>query len=149
MLRRAQRRLGAAHTEVEFRCESVFEHRPRQPYDAVVANFFLNVFSPSSMPKVLRRLKSFLRSEGLLLIGDFAPPANRWFERLAQYLYYLPPLVLFRLLTKNAWHPLYDYRVVAGQLGLALVGVERVRVFRHGPSWLCTLKFSKVAHGSR
>ena len=146
MLERARQRLGAARNQVHFLCENIFDHRPNRPYDIVVANFFLNVFSPSVMPSVLGRLSDFLGSDGVLVIGDFAPPAPHWFEQLLQRTYYLLPLAIFWLLTDNAWHPLYDYRLTARRCGLLLTGFDRVRVFRHGPSWLCTLKFSKVGH---
>jgi demethylmenaquinone methyltransferase/2-methoxy-6-polyprenyl-1,4-benzoquinol methylase len=147
MLERARRRLGAAANKVHFCCEDVFAHRPNAPYDVVVANFFLNVFSTARMPHVLTRLCDLLRPGGTLLIGDFSPPAPGRVERTLQRAYYLPPLLSFWLLTGNAWHPLYDYRPVAASLKLRFLSDERVRIFGVGPRWLSTLRFVKDADG--
>lgn len=146
MLARARRRLGGAAAGVRFCCEDVLAHQPEQAYDSVVANFFLNVFSQSRMPRVLERLIGWLRPGGTLLIGDFAPPSARVLERTLQRAYYLPPLSLFWLTTGNAWHPLYDYRELAARRGLGLVREERVRVFRWGPRWLSSMTFQKQGH---
>lgn len=149
MLERAESRLGARASEVRFCCEDVFAHAVPEPYDVVVANFFLNVFSEPLLPRVSRRLSDLVRPGGSLLVGDFAPPVDSRLERALQRAYYWPPLALFRLLTQNPWHPLYDYRPVVEGLGLRLVAHDRVRIFGIGPSWLSTLSFAKGADAER
>jgi demethylphylloquinol methyltransferase len=86
-----------------------------EPFDLVVAPFFLNVFSPAVLPFVIKNLATRVRSGGLFVSVDFrAPVAQRAFG-LLQRLYYWAPLALFYLLTHNPWHPLYDYeRVIRG-----------------------------------
>lgn len=145
MLAQARRGLGAQAEHVVFCCEDVFAHRPDQPYDTVVANFFLNVFSEARLPRVLVRLNELLRPGGELLVGDFAPPVAGRLERALQSLYYLPPLYLFRLLTRNPYHPLYDYRPIAETCGFRFRGQQTRRIFGLGPAWLSTLRFEKVA----
>ena len=149
MLERAQKRLGARAREVRFCCEDVFAHATADPYDTVVANFFLNVFAEPLLPRVTRRLAKLIRPGGSLLIGDFAPPVAGRVERALQRAYYWPPLGLFRLLTNNPWHPLYDYRPVVERLGLELVAHDRVPIFGIGPRWLSTLSFAKGADAER
>ncbi len=143
MLQRAELRLGKASGKVVFCCEDVFAHRPSQPYDSVVANFFLNVFAQPVVPRVLEQLCAWLKPGGTLLIGDFRAPAPGPVQKALQWAYYLPPLALFRVMTGNAWHPLYDYRPIAERCGLTFAGETTARVFRFGPAWLSTLAFKK------
>lgn len=148
MLERAKNRLGPRAREVQFHCEDLFAHEATQPYDTVVANFFLNVFAEAALPSVLTRLSELVRPGGTLLIGDFAPPALGPRERALQRAYYWAPLALFRLLTQNPWHPLYDYRALTERTGFAQVAHEPLRIFGIGPSWLSTLSFVKAADAS-
>ena len=148
MLDRARRRLGPDSRSVGFCCQDILAHEPALQYDAVVANFFLNAFSVASMPSVLECLIRLLRTGGSLLVGDFAPPSENVILATLQRAYYLPPLALFRILTDNPWHPLYDYRPHAQRCGLRLTDHRRYRIFGLGPRWLSTLRFVKTAHGS-
>jgi len=146
MLVRARSRLQQPDS-VRFLCEDVLSHEPVEPYDVVVANFFLNVFSMEDMPRVLARLAGYLSPGGTLLVGDFAPPGQSLVERWVQRAYYLPPLLLFHLLTQNAWHPLYDYEPAARQAGLVPIAHDKVRIFGFGPRWLSNQSFGK-GHGT-
>jgi len=145
MLARARARLGASAREVRFCCEDVFAHSAPEPYDTVVANFFLNVFAESVLPRVVRCMAELVRPGGTFVIGDFAPPVAGAFERALQRAYYSAPVVLFRLLTQNPWHPLYDYRPLVEREGFSLIAHDRVRIFGVGPSWLSTLTFVRTA----
>jgi len=145
MLERARARLGARGEEVAFCCEDLFAHAAPQPYDTVVANFFLNVFAESVLPRAVERLSELVRPGGMLLVGDFAPPVASVWESALQRAYYWPPLALFGWLTRNPWHPLYDYRPLAERSGFTLLGHEHVRIFGVGPSWLSTLSFVRAS----
>lgn len=145
MLERARLRVGRGAAQVRFCCEDFFAHRAPEPYDTVVANFFLNVFAESTLPRCFAHLSELVRPGGTLLIGDFAPPVDHPALRLLQRAYYLLPLALFRLLTKNPWHSLYDYRQFAERCGFTLSAHERVRIFGFGPRWLSTLRFVKTS----
>lgn len=144
MLARARTRVGPRARDVRFCCEDVFAHEAPEPYDTVVANFFLNVFAEAVLPQVVDRLLQLLRPGGKLLIGDFAPPVPHPVERALQRAYYWPPLVLFRLLTRNPWHPLYDYRPLCLRSGFIELAHDRLRIFGVGPRWLSTLSFVKA-----
>ena len=74
----------------------------------VIASFFLNVFAEHALPDALARSCALVRPGGRLVVADFAAPrASAW--SALQRAYYLPPLALFRVVTQNPWHPLYDY----------------------------------------
>lgn len=87
-------------------------------HDVVVAPFFLNVFAARVLPGVLQRLAGALAPGGSLVIVDFAAPSTNRFLALAQHAYYLPALLLFRVLAGNPWHSLYDYRMIIAQADL-------------------------------
>jgi ubiquinone/menaquinone biosynthesis C-methylase UbiE len=114
MLDRARRRfersgLTVGAPGVELRLEALEAHAPERPYDVVVASFFLNVYGQRSLGGALARLGELVRPGGRLVVTDFAAPSTARTLRAVQRAYYVPPLVLFRVLTKNPWHPLYDY----------------------------------------
>jgi hypothetical protein len=132
---------------VRFLHEDVFQHDSSPPYDAVIANFFLNVFSPGELERSLRKLASLTRHGGLLLVGDFAPASKNPLIFPLQWLYYMLPLVFFWLVTRNAFHGLYDYRSLAAHCDLRLESYETERIFGIGPRWLCRLSFRKRVPG--
>jgi ubiquinone/menaquinone biosynthesis C-methylase UbiE len=144
MLAIARRRPGAS--AARFVDEDILSHAPGSVYDAIVANFFLNVFSPEDVFRVLRHLSSLLVPGGVLIVGDFAPASKNPLGLLLQWAYYLVPLVFFWLATGNAFHGLYDYRKPAASCELEVECVEYRRVFGWGPRWLCSMTFKKVEH---
>jgi demethylmenaquinone methyltransferase/2-methoxy-6-polyprenyl-1,4-benzoquinol methylase len=114
MLDRAQHRferdgLAVGAPGVELRLEALEAHTPARPYDVVVASFFLNVYGQSSLSGAIARLGELVRPGGRLVVADFAAPSAARTLRAVQRAYYVPPLVLFRVLTQNPWHELYDY----------------------------------------
>lgn len=74
---------------------------PTQHYDALVSHFFLDVFSASQMPGLIRGLAASLKPGGLWLLADFAPPqavragAHRLLSRSLLLLMY----AFFRVMT--------------------------------------------------
>lgn len=141
MLEIARLRPGAG--AVSFVSEDIFSHEPTAPYDVVVANFFLNVFSPRNVRLLLEHLASILKPGGVLLVGDFAPPSKNPLGFALQWAYYLIPLVFFWLVTGNAFHGLYDYRKTTPAYGLAVERIDYTRIFGWGPRWLCSMTFTK------
>ncbi len=79
-------------------------------YDWVIANFFLNVFSESEMTAMLDVLLVKIENQGKLVIGDFLCDHGRscLLNDLQQANWYLA-LLVFRILVKNAKHPIYSY----------------------------------------
>jgi len=127
MLRRLRRRLAGAAQQAELLCADLFEHRPASCYDAVAANFVLNVFDPHEMRRALLHLVSLLRPGGKLLIADFAPPQGGRFERALARAYYRPVNLAAWSLGLCALHPIYDYARPLESIGLQVL---RRRGFR-------------------
>ena len=81
--RRRLRRAGLDHA-VDLVHADLLQLPGSAGYDAVVAQFFLNVFAPTQLPQVFGRLAGHLKPGGRLAIGDFAPlsagrhPLLRW-----------------------------------------------------------------------
>jgi demethylmenaquinone methyltransferase/2-methoxy-6-polyprenyl-1,4-benzoquinol methylase len=109
MLDKAQARFSAAGLQAEFLCRDVMEHRPPDLYDAVAANFFLNIFPERLMERVLERLVSLVRPGGKILIADFAPPRGNAVQRILQLIYYRIANVFYWALRLMPLHPIYDY----------------------------------------
>jgi ubiquinone/menaquinone biosynthesis C-methylase UbiE len=128
--------------EVELVVGDVLAHDRPDTYDVVAANFFLNVFSPELMPRVLSHLASQLRPEGKLLIADFAPARATRLERGFQQAYFGLARTTFQLLSNNAAHPLYDYAEVLRSLDLELTWSQDFPLFGVGPAWYRSM----VAH---
>lgn len=82
-------------------------------YDVVVAPFFLNVFAPAGVDSMLAKLAKLLRPGGQLVVVDFKAPSSSFLFRQVQKLYYSAPLLFFWLFTRNAWHGVYDYPMMA------------------------------------
>ncbi len=126
MLARAARRFEAEGLRVKVHREAFEEHHPDRPYDAVVASFFFNVFSTNTLDGALETAARLVAPRGKLVIVDFAAaPSSRALE-VFRKVHYLPPLTLFRLVTGNPWHELYDYEARITRHGLPFGAPERI-----------------------
>jgi ubiquinone/menaquinone biosynthesis C-methylase UbiE len=115
----APRRGGGAH--------------PAPGYDAVAANFVLNIFDLPTMRRHLAHLASLVRPGGKLLIADFAPPSGTVVERWLARAYYRPVNVIAWALRLAALHPLYDYGAEVEPLGFEVTSRTGFRPFGAGP----------------
>lgn len=124
-------------------CGDAYDHQTQEAYDAVAANYFLNVFSEDTMQKMLAHLTTLIKPTGCLLIADFAPAVKNPISRLFQKLYYFSAVTAFHLIAKNPYHPLYDYADYLEALGLKLSEDETFQLFGFGPRWYRSLKVVK------
>lgn len=129
MLSRCETRARQADVDLQILQMDVRE--ARGSYDAVIAPFFLNVFSPTGVDLMLRSLAERVAPGGQLLTVDFSAPSSSPLRRFFQNLYYLAPLFFFWATTRNAWHGVYDYAEMA-QLSLPEFRLERRTVT---PAW--------------
>lgn len=146
MIARARRRTLRFGQSAEFVEMSLEDYATRAKFDVVLAPFFLNVFPTSEVPAALSRLTQTLRPGGTLVVADFAcggPPVLQ----LIRQLYYLPPLLLFRVLTGNPWHELYDYARIVSAAALPLQLMERRRIPVLGVPLFETSTFRALPHG--
>lgn len=132
MLRRVAKRLDNAGLKAELVHDDILDHTISAPYDAVVANFVLNVFSEETLVVVMRHLASLLAPGGRLLIADFTPPGRNPARRLLYAAYYRPINWLAWALRLCALHPIYDYSDYLDVTGLRLIARSPQPLWRHG-----------------
>lgn len=118
-------------------------------FDVVVAPYFLNVFGSDHIGHALASLAAQVKPGGSLIVVDFRGPAGSTTFRLFQRLYYLLPQLLFRFLTKNPWHELYDYPKLARSAAPDLVVRERACTRVLGFPLLETICFENKARSLR
>ncbi len=135
MVQLARDRFAEAGVTGEFVAADVMQYVPDQPFDAVVANFFLNVFSRPMMENVLARLSGLVRPGGKLMIADFAPVRGGVVPRVLHRVYYKAGNLLYWMKGLCALHPIYAYADYYPQLGLQLHRTRHFRIFRRGP-WI-------------
>lgn len=143
----AQQRGGPSGIDLDLRLASLDSLVPDASFDVVVAEHFLNVFSPEDMPPIRERLIELTRAGGTLVIADFAPENRRGSRlgRASQRLHHLIPLGGCALLTGNAMHPIYDHGAdLARRKDLSQLGCEDERSFHVGPRWFRTWTFRKL-----
>ncbi len=134
MLGRFERRLAREALPGELIVGSILDHRVREPYDFVIANFFLNLFDDEALDQVLAQLRLLVRAGGELRVADFAPPSGSPLARFVQGLYYWPIHLVAHALGLCARHPLYDVPARLDAVGLELVERKPVECWKGGPA---------------
>lgn len=120
--------------KIELIHDDIFNH-DTDNYDVVVANFFLNVFEPTTMGTVLAHLVSLVKDDGRLLIADFAPLKGNVLIRSLQFFHYGLAIMFFHLLTKNPLHKIYDYTNLFSANGLLTEKIQDMGLLGFGPEW--------------
>ncbi len=107
---------------------------PTAGYDAVVAQFFLNVFAPTQLPQVLDNLASHLKPRGRLIVGDFAPLSRG--RHVLQQAYHDLPMRFFARFGANAIHAVHDLPGHLAAAGFLVSERRRFGLFSVGPRWI-------------
>lgn len=128
MLERLSQRLGRDGLSCELIQADVATHETPDPYDIVVANYFLNLFEAERASEMLRHLARLLKPEGRLLITDFAQPEGGLFARGLTELYYRPINWIAWVLGFCALHPILDYRRMLETIGFQVESERRLPV---------------------
>jgi demethylmenaquinone methyltransferase/2-methoxy-6-polyprenyl-1,4-benzoquinol methylase len=137
MVETVRKRFESAGLPGEFVCADIMEYQPAQPFDVVVANFFLNVFSRPVMEKIMARLVSLVRPGGDFVVADFGAPRGNVFLRARHRLYYYLVIISHRLMGLCAFHPIYIYTDYYPKLGLTVQSTRHFRLFILGPGpWI-------------
>ncbi len=137
MLDRLRHRLAGSGLQGSVRLvhQDILEHVPEVPYDAIAANYFLNVFPPAGVRQVLAHQRTLLAPAGKLLVADFRPRDTGPLRRLAQAAYHGAAVGVFAAVTRNALHDVYDYRDPLRRTGFRVAEVFDVPIGRRGPRW--------------
>jgi SAM-dependent methyltransferase len=136
MLRLTQGRLLRAGVDhgVELKHADVLQLPRTGQYDAVVAQFFLNVFAPRRLAHILSSLAGHLNPDGRLIIGDFAPAPGG--GHLLQQAYHDLPMTVFARLGANAKHAIHDLPAHLATAGFAVSERRQFPLFGIGPGWI-------------
>jgi demethylphylloquinol methyltransferase len=133
MIEIVRQRFEQAGLSGEFVCADIMEYEPEEPFDVVVSNFFLNIFSRPVMLQMLGRLVSLIRPGGDFVLADFAPPRGNIVLRIRHRLYYAVANSSHWMLGLCALHGIYTYADYYPQLGLKLVDTRYFRLSILGP----------------
>jgi ubiquinone/menaquinone biosynthesis C-methylase UbiE len=119
MLRKSQatlQRLAAAQeAQVTFRLGTEASMAPGETFDAILTFFFLDLFAPDRLSRVLQQLNAARRPGGRWLLADFRTPPWRWQRALLAIMYQF-----FRLITGIGARELPAIHAGLGMLGLQL-----------------------------
>jgi demethylmenaquinone methyltransferase/2-methoxy-6-polyprenyl-1,4-benzoquinol methylase len=109
--------------------DDIFNVSPvHKQYDYVFANFFLNVFKREKMDQVVQHLSKLAKPGGYVVVGDFAFPHGNILARALKHLYWYVAVTLFFLVTRNAFHDVYNYPEYLKKHGLQIAGIKYFKV---------------------
>lgn len=102
-------------------------------YDAVIANFFLNVFNRKTVQTVLTYLSGLLTPNGILMIADVSPLRGNLFHRALLYSMYTSMALPAAMIGLTALHVPYEYANFFDGASLKLKWEETFRKREAGP----------------
>lgn len=112
-----------------------------QDFDAVIAQFFLNVFAPAALSDVLAALAGQLKDSGQLLVGDFCSVPEQ--GRMMHQLWHGVPMRVFACTGANAVHPVHDLPRHLTDADFHIHKRQSFRLFGAGPPWVQGLVASR------
>ena len=133
MIARLRRKLEAKGLEAELLVADAFTLDRPEAYDAVAANYFLNVFRPEEMRRMLRHAAGMVKPGGLFLIADVARPRGNAASRAFNGLYSGAAMSVFWSLGLVPWHENYDYAAELTALGYTIEENPTFRFAKVGP----------------
>jgi ubiquinone/menaquinone biosynthesis C-methylase UbiE len=133
MLERLQRRLQRENLQAEIICQDAFQHLRPDYYDAVAANYFLNVFREPEMVRMMQHAARLVKPGGKFLIADVALPQGNWLSRAFNWCYLRSAMASFWMLGLVPWHRNYDYTAHFASAGLRTDHVRYFRFLDRGP----------------
>ncbi len=133
MLAVTQRRFESAGHDVRLVHADIFDYEPAEPFDIVVANFFVDCFSEGRQPAVVEQLVGFLRPGGKLLIADTGIPRGSLLARGTWYVYQGIAYAVTWAQGLTPWLPLCDLRAHVTAAGCRIVEHSFHRPWPRGP----------------
>ena len=133
MVEKGRERFAKAGLTGEFVCADIMKYSPQEPFDAVTANFFLNIFTRPVMEQVLARTVGLIRPGGKLLIADFARPRGSLLLRILHRAFHDTSNIIYWSMGLCPLHPIYIYSDYFPRLGLTLKNARQFRLFWKGP----------------
>lgn len=133
MLVRAKRRIEKAGLSATFLQADATKLQPEEPYDVVVANYFLNCFRKQRMREVLAGLVPLVKPHGRFMIADIARPQGNIAYKFFHRSYNNAALFVFWIQGLVPWHRIFDYPAYFDEVGLELKQQQYIRLFPGGP----------------
>ncbi|MFK7766885.1 MAG: class I SAM-dependent methyltransferase [Mariniblastus sp.] len=133
MLDGIQKKLKAEGLTAEIICQNAFDHDRVGYYDAVCANYFLNVFRREGMAKMMEFTATLVKQGGKYMIADVARSQGNLLSQAFNIFYLKMGMVSFWLLGLVPLHENYDYCKFFPERGLETEHVEFFRIAKKGP----------------
>ena len=133
MLDKLRKKLDAEGLTAELVCADAFTLDRPGEYDAVAANYFLNVFRPAEMRRMLAHAVALVKPGGVLMIADVSPPRGNVASRAFNNVYSGAAMAAFWALRLVPWHGNYDYAALCREAGLDVVEEKPFRFAKYGP----------------
>jgi SAM-dependent methyltransferase len=147
MLRKLGEGLRREGLDADLRCESLFDHSPGTPYDAVAAHYVLDLWRPRAMERALGHLAGMVAPDGLLSIADFAPlEAGR--RGFVAALHFWPVALAARVLGLAELHAPHDYVRALADRDFGEVECVRHRAAGRGPALHMTWLARRANHSA-
>lgn len=147
MLERLEARLKRRNLKAEIVCQDAFQHDRLGYYDAVAANYFLNVFRKDDMQRMLSHAASLVRPGGKFMVADVALAQGNPISKVFNLVYLKTAMATFWTLGLVPLHRNYDYAKYFPDAQLKLNHIRYFRLFRAGPvvfqTWVATKKKSR------
>lgn len=137
MLASLTRRLEREGLTAELVLDDVAQHAAAEPYDVVVAHYFLNLFEEKRALAMLGHLAALVRPGGRLLVADFARARGGPIARALTALYYAPANWIAWAFGFCALHPILDYPPLLASHGLCVERTDHHPVlFGRNPAYV-------------
>ncbi len=140
MLQRLQSRLDRRNLKAELVCQSIFDFQPKVQFDAVAANFFLNIFYGDELDRVIDHTLTMIKPEGCLLIADVALPVGWLPARMFNWCYINAAQVAAAMAGIVRLHRNHDYGEIFKRKKWEVSKTKYFRLFRVGPILFQSLK---------
>jgi ubiquinone/menaquinone biosynthesis C-methylase UbiE len=89
MIKSAKKKIKATYPQAQIYFIHGTENSiPETAFDAVITNFFLDLFSPITLGKVIRKIKPFLSTNAVWLVSDFISQDKYWQKALLKLMYF-------------------------------------------------------------
>lgn len=139
MLRRLEKKLGQEGLSAELIQGDVSEHEVAEPYDVVVANYFLNLFDAAQAGLMLANLVRWVKKDGHLLFADFAQPTpnSGKLGELLCALHYRPANWIAWAFGFCALHPILNYAELLAPFDFEIRDLQRFPLpFGQNPAYV-------------
>lgn len=130
MINIARNREPFSNLEVNFIAAGYETFDEEGPFDVIITNFFLDLFSPNHLYRIIQQLDHLLQSKGFWLATDFVNTNSQWQKWLIKAMY-----MFFRMTTGIEAKSLSDFIASFRQAGYSICDEK---TFYHGmiKSWV-------------